>query len=252
MKRILITIFAALLLVSCDLTGSYSRTYPVEATFEYKDAQYQSDSLTCKTPGGYGFGWEYLAFRHVVDTLSWEFHGGMMLSCQKGKLYNPQDSAAMAKSDSLVFAEDRFRVHSAKGAQSNAYLVHFANPDSSLMPVHDIEFVAAEYGTCKALGCYVNNTGYVAYKVAKTFQPGDRLTLKATGYLSGVKTGEASITLADFSAQKDSIVSVWTPFELGKLQPFDNIDFEVISTKKEVPAYFCLDFFVASASFGDE
>lgn len=252
MKRILISILAGLLLVSCDLTGTYSQTYPMYATFEYSDVEFQQDSLFFKSTGGQGIGWNYLGFYHKVDTVSWEFHGGMMLSSQKGKLYDPKDSVAMAKSDSLVFAEDRFRVHSAKEANPNSYLVHYANPDSSMMPAHDIEFLAAEYGTCQAFGCYVNNTGYVAYKVAQTFQPGDRLTLKATGYLKGVKTGEASIALADFSVQKDSIVSTWTPFDLSKLQLFDFIDFEVISTKKEVPAYFCMDYFVATASLSNE
>ena len=79
----------------------------------------------------------------------------------------------------------------------------------------------------------------MAYKVAQAFEPGDKLTLKATGYLDGRKTGEASITLAEYSTVKDSIMSRWTAFDLTKLQLFDVIDFEVISTKKEVPAYFC-------------
>ena len=79
-----------------------------------------------------------------------------------------------------------------------------------------------------------------------------RLTLKATGYLDGRKTGEASITLAEYTTVKDSIMSRWTAFDLTKLQLFDVIDFEVISTKKEVPAYFCLDYFMASVTVGNE
>jgi hypothetical protein len=252
MKKILFAILAGALLVSCDLSGSYSQTIPVYASFEYNNVKFESDSLFYKSDLGAGYGWQYLAFYHKVDTVSWAFHGGMMLSSKKGRLYSASDSLSMARTDSLVFAEDRFRVHSAKDANSNSYLVHYANPDSSLMPAHDMEFLATKFGTCQAYQCFVNNTGYVAYKVAQTFEPGDKLTLKATGYLDGRKTGEASITLAEYSTVKDSIMSRWTAFDLTKLQLFDVIDFEVISTKKEVPAYFCLDYFMASVTVGNE
>ena len=77
---------------------------------------------------------------------------------------------------------------------------------------------------------------------------GDRLTLKATGYLNGIKTGEESIALAEFTAKKDSIVSTWTKFDLSGLASVDFVDFEVVSTREEVPAYFCMDDFVASVT----
>ena len=247
MKKILFAIFAGLTLVSCLPDAEYSQTFPVYASFEYSKVDYDADTLFYKSNFGYGLGWDYIGFLHKVDTVDWSFDGGMLLSAKKGTLYNPADTVAMAKSDSLVFAQDRFRVNSVRDAiNNNAYLVYYGNPDSSMMPAHDIEFLADEYGTCQVYQCYVNNTSYVAYKVAQHFETGDRLTLKATGYLRGAKTGEASITLADFSTQKDSIVSTWTQFDISKLGVIDFIDFNVESTKKEVPAYFCMDYFTAS------
>ena len=254
MKKILFTIFIGLTAISCLSEGEYSQTVPVYASFEYTDeVNFEADSTFYKSDFGYGVGWMYFAFRHNVDTSSWKFNGGLLVSAQKGTLYDPADTVALAKSDSLVFAQDRFRVNSVRDSLlNNKYLVYYGNPDQDMMPEHDVEFLAADFGTCTAYQCFVNNTGYVAYKVAQTFEPGDRLTLKATGYLAGAKTGEASITLADFSAQKDSIVSKWTTFDLSKLGNFDYIDFDVISTKEEVPAYFCLDYFVASVTIGND
>lgn len=252
MKKVLILILLGLSMISCLTSGEFSKTYPVYASFEYSNPKFDKDSLYYKSELGNGIGWEYFAFYHNVDTVSWTFHGGVLLSSQEGHLYSPADTVAMAKSDSLVFAQDRYRVHLAKDLYENSYLVYYGNPDSSLMPAHDVEFLASKSGTSRAYQCYVNNTGYVAYKVAQTFEPGDKLTLKATGYLKGVKTGEASIDLADFSAKKDSIVSTWTAFDLTKLELFDVIDFEVVSTKKEVPAYFCMDYFVASVTISSD
>ena len=253
MKKILFALISGLTLISCLSEGEYTQTTPVYASFEYLgEVEFEADSLFYKSNFGYGIGWQFLGFLHNVDTTSWKFNGGMLLSAQKGTLYDPADTVALAKSDSLVFAQDRFRVNSLRDTlNNNSYLVYYGNPDSALMPKHDIEFLAADFGTCTAYQCFVNNTGYVAYKVAQTFGPGDRLTLKATGYLGGTKTGEVSINLADFSAQKDSIVSKWTTFDLSKLGTFDFIDFDVMSTKKEVPAYFCMDYFVASVTIGN-
>ena len=38
-----------------------------------------------------------------------------------------------------------------------------------------------------------------------------------------------------------SIVSTWTPFELTKLGAVEYVNFEILSTKPDVPAYFCMD-----------
>lgn len=231
-------------LSSCVTDSEYSYSYPLVAGFEYTAIDYAkvfgTDSLYYDSDHGYGIGWEYLAFRHKVDTVNAVFEGGMLLSYLKGKAFDMTDSLSMAKGDSLAFAEDGFRVNE-NSAYDNTYAVYYGNPEASMMPEHDVQFLATNNGTCTMNACLVNNTGYVAYKVAQCFEAGDRLTLKATGYLDGAKTGEASISLADFSAQKDSIVTSWTYFDLSPLGTVEYVDFEVISTKEDVPAYFCLD-----------
>lgn len=253
MKKTIIIISALLSLVSCLNDGEFTRTYPVEASFEYAGLDYAkefgSDSLYFNDSHGYGIGWDYLAFRHKVDTIKKVFEGGMLLSYLKGTQFDPADSVSMAQTDSAAFVNDAFRLNSSLMFYgSKTYGVYYENPDPSQMPESDVEFMATEIGKCVLGLCYVNNTRYVAYKVSKHFEDGDRLTLQATGYLDGVKTGENSIYLADFSAQKDSIISRWTAFDLSKLGQVDHVDFKVVSTKKEVPAYFCMDNFTASVT----
>ena len=256
MKKTLFIFIAFLSLASCLKDGGFSDTRPVYATFEYSGMDYTKlfgkDSLFFESDGGYGLGWEYLAFLHKVDTSvtdNWVFQGGVMLSYLKGKTFDPADSLSMAQSDSLMSADNRFRANSpADPFFGRTYLVYHQNQDPALMPQHDIEFLASMVGTCQPLVCYVNNTNYVAYKVAQAFEDGDRLTLKATGYLKGAKTGEVSMELADFSAKKDSIVSTWTKFDLSDLASVDFVDFEVLSTKEDVPGDFCLDYFVTSVT----
>ena len=86
------------------------------------------------------------------------------------------------------------------------------------------------------------------------FERGDKLTLKATGYLDKKETGSAEIALADYTQNdksgvpKDSIVSVWTTFDLTKLGTVDEVKFEMQSGDKEISKYFCLDDFLATIS----
>ena len=133
----------------------------------------------------------------------------------------------------------------------NIYTVFYQNPDESKMPEHDVKFVGysadsiIEEGTCKIAGCYLTNTVEVADYIKANFKTGDKLVVKATGYLHGNKTGETEIALADFSEKKDSIVSTWTPFELKKLGFIEYVDFEITSTDPNVPTYFCMDNVVA-------
>ena len=54
--------------------------------------------------------------------------------------------------------------------------------------------------------------------------------------------------LADYSAQKDSIVTQWSVFDLAKLKMVEYVDFELISSKPDVPSYFCMDNMVAEIS----
>ena len=62
-----------------------------------------------------------------------------------------------------------------------------------------------------------------------------------------LQTGSAEIYLADYSDQKDSVVTKWTMFDLAKLGSVDAVDFEIISSK-DAPKVFCLDVMVASVT----
>jgi hypothetical protein len=128
-----------------------------------------------------------------------------------------------------------------KNMKGNIYTVFYQNPDSALMPEHNVEFPFVKNGSCTMLGCFITNTVQVADAIKEKFTIGDKMTVKATGYLDGQKTGEAEFTLAEYTDQKDSIVSSWTLFDLKKLGTIQYIDFEVSSTNPEVPAYFCMD-----------
>ena len=152
------------------------------------------------------------------------------------------------KSTSDPALDSTWRVASGRGYMgSETYVVHYTNPFSFFLPDYDIQFLNEDYGTCVPSGCYVNNTSPVVKTIKERFHLGDRLTLKAVGYLDGKMASSVEMLLADYSAQKDSVVTVWTPFELSKLGTVDRIDFELLSTK-EIPLYFCMDNMTATVS----
>jgi hypothetical protein len=104
------------------------------------------------------------------------------------------------------------------------------------MPERDITFLSKQYGTCTVKHCWINNTEEV-YEAAKSFETGDKLVLTATGYLNGVMTGEAQINLA----LPDTTIYNWTKFNLEKLGDVDAIDFELYTSRTDIPTSFCLD-----------
>ena len=55
----------------------------------------------------------------------------------------------------------------------------------------------------------------------------------------------ATLKLAEYSADKDSIVTSWTTFTLDKLGSVDKVDFELQSSKEGIPSSFCMDNFTA-------
>lgn len=234
MKKILFAIFTAVCAASCLGDGpTYSGSYTVVATFEYGNIC-GTDSLYFENQLGYGITWQDLAFNHKLSEDKSEFLGGFMISCLDGK----------GRSDN-----DIFRVNSGKGYQkSSSYAVFHSDPDASKMPEYPIEFVSREYGVCKIVGCYVNNTAAVVDSVRASFVPGDRLSLKMTGYKDGKKTGSNEIVLAEYTDQKDSVITEWTPFMLAQLGHADFIKVEINSTKDNIPAYVCIDDMMADVA----
>lgn len=142
---------------------------------------------------------------------------------------------------------DIYRVHAAGGATaSRTYAVFYDNPVEAVMPKYHIEFGYKDVGSCAPVACYVNNTTYVARKISESFQDGDKLVLKVTGIRADGSKAEKSITLAEFTEAKDSVMYNWSVLDLSTLGDVDYVNFDVTSTNPDVPGYFCLDGYMAS------
>ncbi len=231
-KRIFFILAVAVCAMSCLNDGkTFGYKDNIKADFEYTNTFKQGDSLFIDSKSGVGIGYMQLGFYHKL-TESKMYSGGFILSRLSGKGDSEENN--------------RFRVNSGKGVgESSNYLVWYNNPQPGAMPEKDIEFLAPDNGTCTMLGCYVNNTKEVVKAIQDKFVDGDKLTLKMTGMLGGKVTASEEFVLAEFTEAKDSLVTKWAPFELGKLGSIDCIDVEVISTREDVPAAFCLDYMVA-------
>lgn len=243
MKRIFYFLLAALSLSSClDTDSEMGQSYSLVATYQYSGLSFKSDSTFVNSKDTVGFAFDLLNFYHNLDASLSQLEGGFLLSC-----------AEMPKSGNTDRLMTTYRALVPTNAVSgNIYTVFRQNPDESKMPEHDVQFygpgsnVILKEGTCSMGGCFLTNTVEVADFVKANFKKGDKLVVKAVGYRAGIKTGEAEMALADFSEKKDSIVSMWTPFELTKLGYVDYVDFEVVSTNPDVPTYFCMDNMVAN------
>lgn len=236
MKKIFYVIVAAVLVTSClGNTPSTKRQYTLDVDFEYADHVFLSDSVRFDNEEGVGLGYMDFVFYHKLDPGKTKVIGGFAASRLKGSGYE------LGRND--------FRVNSGRGMNgSPTYAVFKYDKTGVNMPKHDVEFMNLPYGTCAMLGFYVNNTAEVVEAVKQNFVDGDRLVLKATGYLNGTKTGEAEIELAEYTEQKDSIIVNWTPFDLDKLGKVQYVEFEMISTKDNIPTAFCMDDMVARIS----
>ncbi len=241
MKRIIFILSMALMAVSCfNLDTKSEQSYTLVASFEYTGMNYAekfgADSLFFdNTNEGLGLGFQDLAFYHKLDAGKTDVLGGFLAS-----YLSPVRAEEGGDNANRVYDVR------AKKFTKNTYMVYRTSLQPSDMPVHDVEFISKKYGTCTMAGCYVTNTVEVADSLAANFEKGDRLTLKAVGYLDGKKTDSAEIALADFSAQKDSIVSTWTVFDLKKLGAVEYVEFTLTSTKPDIPLNFCMDNMVAA------
>lgn len=239
MKRILFFIAAFAMLVSCSMDTTNRSAFPLVATFDYTDvvneSSYKRDSLFFskqyvdeKYQSALGWG-GYIGFFSRLNEDKTRVQGGFTLSCFSGKVKEGSVETPYRAADTTI--------------TQNNYLVYYQSRDLAVMPEQDFIFSAPEYGTCSPLVCYITNTTEVVKALKENFVVGDKMILSATGYSQGQKTGQAEMVLAEYSAVRDTIVTRWTKFDLSKLGNVDNIDFEIISSKAVVPAYFCLDDF---------
>lgn len=231
-KTFLILLAAAFAAVSCAIDGGYSEQYQYVGHFEFDDRVYEtqfgSDSLFFNEAEKDGFGFGDIAYYHKLGSDN-SFQGGFLLSCLKAK------GLGNKKSDEI--SSYRVAGNPFKDNQMNTYAVYVENKDASLMPADDIKFRITEYGSFKVSHCYVNNTEEVYEAVKNSFENGDKLKLTANGYLKGAPTGTAEITLA----LPDTTMYNWTKFSLEKLGIVDKIEFEIYSSRSDLPKAFCLD-----------
>lgn len=242
MKKLLVVFFAAMMVASCLSDGpTNSRQYNLVASFEYVNdydipSQFGEDSLYLDETNGLGLLWNDMAFMHKLSEDKKDVKGGFVLSCLKGRVY--KDGYESDKSSDL------YRVN-APADSSRMYMVFVDAGVNEMMPAHDMEFIADQYGSCTVLGCFVNVPVYVAAAASKEFKDGDALTLKATGYLGGKVTAEKSIDLITCADGKVTLPEKWTPFDLAALGDIQYIDMDVESSNENVPEVFCMDNFVA-------
>lgn len=242
MKKLLSAIILLVVVSSCFKGSYYESSYTLVADFEYSNLNY--DEIFGKDSVYYDDAFVYGDFGFYNKHESTSFDGGMALSIAK----NPHLSEGTSYTDDI----SPYSVYNKYAAgQTNTFAVFYENNVLSMMPEHEVCFGYTSIGTCTMSYCYVNNTTLVAASILDDrspykFSDGDYLKLVATGYLNGTKTGEASISLAEFNSARDSVVSEWTKFDLSALGSVEYVDFSFETSKQNMPKYACIDDFTAS------
>ena len=236
--------FAVILCLASCMKSTFSSSYNLLVTFEYTGESvylkdFSRDSIAVIQEDAIGFTWVDPTLVFGQRSSNGQFYGGFVMSYLKGEA-----DGQLTREPST---NDRFRVYAPSGYDgSKTYVVFCDNPNASMMPSEQMTFYYKTLGTCEMSGCYVNNTTLVARKIKEHFQEGDKLVLRAKGYLNEAPTGEASIVLAEYTPAKDSIMYTWTPFNLGALGSIDEVVFKIESTNASIPQYVCLDDIVAA------
>ena len=239
MKNIFYVFTTFLLAVSCLGGADFSTSVTVNATFDYADQEFGEDSLLFDSQYKIGLGWDYLGFYHKIDEMSSEFKGGFIASY----LHTPMSGETSELSNNQYRANVKV-----EGTLRNKYLVFC---ETGNMPENHMGFVlnpsSGMNGTCSMRAVFVTNTVAMENALRNSFVAGDQLRLKATGFLSGKKTDEAEIKLAEFTSSKDSVVSNWTYFDLSKLGSIDQVRFDFIidAENKDIPLNVCMDNVIA-------
>lgn len=240
MKKVILFVFAVVMAVSCSLDDAYQK-YQIITTFDYQNMNvdyaqtFGADSVYHDTVGKSGAYWGDLLFHQKISDAG-QFLGGFAMSYLAA-------SGMGEKADDYVYNEYKVAGPALQTSQLNTYAVFYQNADPINMPANSITFLPSELATCTLSHCYVNNAETVYYAAKKNFTNGDKLVLTARGYLDGIMTGEASITMA----LPDTVMYNWTKFDLKALGSIDKIDFELSTSTSplNVPMTFCLDELVA-------
>lgn len=245
MKRILILLSVLSVAFSCIGESSNTESGKIWASFEFDGVDYGKlfgeDSLYFDAKYKMGIAWDLLAFYHKVDESTAGFKGGFILS----RLSSPESGITEGLHDNKYRSSVKFQKPDA-----NTFVVFEQTDD---MPEHDMGFalVSTDHvsGTCTMASCQVSNTVAVTDSIKANFGRGDKLLLKAKGFLGGKETGSAEMTLAEYSSVKDSILTGWTTFDLSKLGSVDKVDFELVAPDgMAIPKTVCIDNVIAHIS----
>ena len=243
MKKILGFFAAAILATSCLGIAGYEADYTTIVTFDYVDSDFigdvtKPDSLLYDTNYKMGFVWDCLAFYHKIDGQTTEHVGGFAGSCLK-----------VPANYEIKGAHDQYRANAKSMiSTSNKYVVFrqgFEMPEKHLVFTEQSD--ATTIASCTMSHMYVTNSVAMEQTVRSTFVDGDVVTLIATGYNNAQMTGSAQINLAEYTAQKDSVITKWTKFDLSALGEVTHVQF-VINANKYVPTTVCMDDIVARIS----
>ena len=88
---------------------------------------------------------------------------------------------------------------------------------------------AARYGTGLAGGAFAAD---------------DWASVTFSGFFKGAKTGEAKLNLADFTQEKDSVVTTWTSLDLTPLGNIDEMQISLASSREDMVKDVCFDHMV--------
>lgn len=241
MKKIFIFAAMLLLAVSClDKGGSTYENYPMISDFEYNTTTQAlfADSLAMyKTPFSSG------AIDSYNTVSGHDFTGGLALAYKNDTtLYVPRTEPI-----SPYTSYNKESTCNPKAAPGTNYVIFYQNPDESKMPEHDMIFNLSKNGTAEMKACCVCNTTQVVSFIkglenAPAFADGDYFKLKLTGRKGDSITGEETITMAEKTASKDSLIMGWTAVDLSKVGEFEKIDLEILTNRKDIPPYVCLDY----------
>ena len=238
MKKILVLFAAAIFAASCMGIGGYETEYPVVVSFDYTESDFlessaRPDSLLYDTEYKAGFVWDRLAFMHKIDEYTMAPTGGFLVSFLK-----------VPVNCEVQGSYDQYRANATnKRSSFHKYGVFYQGME---MPQYHLLFTgesnSTTVSTCTMSHMYVTNSVATERAVRGSFEDGDKMVLKATGYKGGEVTGSAQISLAEYTEKKDSVVTEWTKFDLSALGSVDNVKFEIqFLTNKYIPSTVCVD-----------
>lgn len=258
MKQNLLVLASLLVAVTSCMKGTtFSTDYSLtdEGDFSNSDELFEDNAdvylFPISNPGETGAFVVNSVIAYFSLGGSSSLYGGFALSRQSWKEPEPEEQPEEGtgeEADGTAGSETETPsvpgAYSVYGSNSSTVNTFYYFRQSATMPEHDMGFAAADIGTCAPNYVLVNNSAATVRAIKgenvedNVFRLNGNLTLRATGYLDGNKTGESATFLlagkgmsklpaTEENPQRDSIVTSWSHFDLSKLGSIDYIDFDL-------------------------